>query len=132
VQPLGDVLDHSLGILVEQGVVLDDYQGVTGLFKNGHKLKDCEGPADLQVLELAVQPAEDGGVVPTDVEDFVTLQVQVAIQRRGEHLIWGYQGVEGPGAKGDGGEEIEVHAIGWMLGGLKGSWAWGEGEYIKL
>jgi len=30
----------------------------------------------------------------------------------GEHLIWGYQGVEGPGAKGDGGEEIEGHTIG--------------------
>jgi hypothetical protein len=33
-----------LGILVEHGVVLDDDQGVAGLFKNGHELKDCEGP----------------------------------------------------------------------------------------
>jgi hypothetical protein len=33
VQTLGDVLNHPLGILVEHGVVLDDHQGVTGLFK---------------------------------------------------------------------------------------------------
>jgi len=86
-----------------QGVVLDDDQEVAGLFKNGHELKDREGPADLQVLEPAVQPAEDGGIVSADAEDFVTLQVQVVIQRLGEHLIWGYQGVEGPGPEGDGG-----------------------------
>jgi hypothetical protein len=39
----------------------------------------------------------------------------------------GYQGVEGPGPKRDGGEEIEVHTIGWRLVGLKGE-AWEEGE----
>jgi hypothetical protein len=38
-QTLGDVLDHSLGILVEQGVVLDNDQGVAGLFKNGHEME---------------------------------------------------------------------------------------------
>ena len=59
VQTLRDVLDHPLGVLVKQGVVLDDDQGVTGLFKNGHELKDCEGSADLQVLEFAVQSAQD-------------------------------------------------------------------------
>jgi hypothetical protein len=32
----------------------------------------------------------------------------------------GYQSVEGFEAWGDGGVEIEVHTIGWMLGGLKG------------
>ncbi|VVB63781.1 Uncharacterised protein [uncultured archaeon] len=46
-----------MGLLVEHGVVPDDDQGATGLFKNGHELKDCEGPADLQVLEPAVQSA---------------------------------------------------------------------------
>jgi hypothetical protein len=48
-----------LGIPVVQGIVLDDDQGVAGLFKNGHELKDCEGSADIKFLELAVQPAED-------------------------------------------------------------------------
>ena len=56
--------------------MLDYDQGVAGLFKNGHKLKDCEGSAYLQVLEPAVKLAEDGSL--------------------GEHPIWGYQGVEGP------------------------------------
>ena len=55
---LGDVLNHTFGVLVEHGVVLDDDQRVAGLFKNGHELKDCEGSADLQILESAVQPAE--------------------------------------------------------------------------
>ena len=66
-------------------------------------------------------------MVPADVEDLEPLQVEVAIKSLGEHLIWGYQGVEGPGAKGDGGEEIEVHTIGRILGGLKGE-AWEESE----
>ena len=51
--------NHPRGVLVEHGVVLDDYQRVAGLFKNGHELKDCGSPADLQFLEPAVQPAED-------------------------------------------------------------------------
>jgi len=77
---LGDVLNHPLGILVEQGVVLDDDQGVAGFFKNGHELKDCKGSADLQVLEPAVQPAQDGRVVPPDIEDLDSLQVQVPVE----------------------------------------------------
>lgn len=49
------------------------------------------------------------------------------VEGLGEHLIWGYQGIEGPGAERDGGEEIEVHTKGWRLGGLKGE-AKEEGE----
>jgi len=40
------------------GVVLDDDQGVVGLFMNGHELKDREGSADLQVPEPASQLAQ--------------------------------------------------------------------------
>ena len=65
--------------------MLDDDQGVAGLFKNGHELKDCKGSADLQVLEPAVQPAK--GVVSADVKDLEPLQVQVAVESLGEHLI---------------------------------------------
>ena len=55
---LGDVLNHTLGVLVEHGVVLDDDQGVAGPFKNSHELKDCEGLAVklamlLQLLSLS-------------------------------------------------------------------------------
>jgi hypothetical protein len=66
---LGDVLNHPLGVLVEHGFVLDDDQGVAGLFKNGHELKGCEGSADIKFLGLAVKSAQNGGLVPADVED---------------------------------------------------------------
>jgi len=42
------------------------------------------------------------------------------VESLGEHLIRGYQGVEGLGAKRYGGEEIEVHTIGQGFGRLKG------------
>ena len=64
--------------------MLYDDQGVAGLFKNGHELKDCEGSADLKVLEPAVQSAQDAGVVPADVEDLEPLQVEVAVKGFGE------------------------------------------------
>ena len=54
-------------------------QRVAGFFKDGHELKDCEGSEDLHVLEPAVQSAEDGRVVATDVEHFVTLKILVAV-----------------------------------------------------
>jgi hypothetical protein len=44
-------------------------------------LDECKGSADLQILEPAIQPAEDGGVVPADEEDLVALQIEVAVQR---------------------------------------------------
>ena len=74
--------------------MLDDDQGVAGLFKNGHELKDREGSADLQVLKPAVQPVWDGGVVSADVKNLVTLQIYVAVQGLGEHLIWGYRALK--------------------------------------
>ena len=100
--------------------MLYDDQGVASLFKNGHELKDCEGSANFQVHKLAVQSAQDRGVVPADVENLEPLQVQIAVEGLGEHLIWCYQGVEGPGADGESGEEIEVHIMGWGMEGLKG------------
>jgi hypothetical protein len=44
--------------------VLDDYQGVASLFKNGHELKDCECTAMSKVLEPAVYMAQEGRVAP--------------------------------------------------------------------
>ena len=69
--------------------MLDDDQAVTGLFQNVHELKDREGLADLQVLEPAVSPAQDRGVVPADVDGLVALQVQVALQGTDEQLSGG-------------------------------------------
>ena len=51
--------------------------------QNGHELKYCEGTANLQILEPAVKPAEDSGVVSADVEDLVTLQVQDSVEGLG-------------------------------------------------
>jgi len=45
------------------------------LLQDGHELEDCEGPADLQLGDFAVEPAEYAGVVARDVEDLVSLQV---------------------------------------------------------
>ena len=60
-------------------VVLDYYQVVAGLFQDGHELEYCEGSMDLYFLEAAAQLVKDGGVVAADVEDFVALQVKVAV-----------------------------------------------------
>jgi hypothetical protein len=37
----------------------------------GHKLEDSKGPLDIQLGDVAIQPAEDTGMVGTDIEDFV-------------------------------------------------------------
>ena len=60
--------------------MLHDQEAVVVLLQDGHELEDCEGAADLQLREVAIQPAEDAGVVAADVEDLVALQVQVAVQ----------------------------------------------------
>ena len=75
-------------------------------------MKDCGCSADIKFLELAVKSAQNGGVVPADVDHLEPLQVQIAIEGLGEHLIWGYQGVEGPGPEGDGGEKQVVLILG--------------------
>ena len=46
--------------------------------------------------ELAVQLAEDAGVITADVEYFVTLKVQVAVQSLDEQLSRCLQDIEGP------------------------------------
>ena len=48
------------------------------LLQDGHELEDDEGAAHFQLCEVAVQPAEDAGVVAADEEDLVALQFQVA------------------------------------------------------
>ncbi|MGD0953463.1 MAG: hypothetical protein ABR985_13910 [Methanotrichaceae archaeon] len=67
--------------------MLDDDQGVASLFKNGHELSDYECSADFQVLEPAVQSAEDGSL--------------------GKHPILGYQGVEALRPQGNSGLNLK-------------------------
>ena len=66
--------------------MLHDQKAMVILLQDGHELEDREGPADLQLGDFAVQPAEDAGVVARDVEDLVSLQVKVAVQGIDQHL----------------------------------------------
>lgn len=109
--------------------MLDDDQRVMIFLQDGHELKDGEATADLQCFELAVQPGKDAGVISGHVEHLEPLQVQVAIQSLDEHLTGGYEGVEGPGPKGDRRIKLEVHAKELALAGLKG---WPRAERFSL
>ncbi len=66
--------------------MLDNDKGMTCLFEDGHQLECCKCPADLQICELAVELAEDAGVVAADVEDLEPLEVEVLVQGLDEHL----------------------------------------------
>jgi len=79
------------------------------LLQDGHELKDCEGPADLQLCNFAVQPAEDTGVVARDVEDLVSLQVKVTVQGLDQHLYRGDKDIESLGEQGDCWVEFDFH-----------------------
>ncbi len=66
--------------------MLDNDKGMTCLFEDGHQLECCKCPADLQICELAVELAEDAGVVATNIENLEALQVEVLVQCLDEHL----------------------------------------------
>ena len=79
------------------------------LLQDGHELEDGEGAAHIQFREVAVQSAEDAGVVAADEEDPVALQFQVAVQGAGQHLHGGDEDAEGLGEQGDGGAKVDFH-----------------------
>ena len=78
--------------------MLDDNQGVSGHFKNGHGLKGCKGTVELQILEPAVQLAQEGGAFPTDVKDLGQLNAQIAVKDWMD-ISLGTKGVEGYGGE---------------------------------
>jgi len=77
--------------------MLHDQEAVVVLLQYGHELKDGEGAAYFQFREVAVQPAEDAGIVAADEEDLVALQFQVAIEGAGQQLHGGDEEAEGLG-----------------------------------
>ena len=107
--------------------MLHDQEAVVVLLQDGHELEDGEGAAHFQLREVAVQPAEDAGVVAADEEDLVALQFQVAVQGAGQHLHGGDEDAEGLGEQGDGGEEFDFHDRNGWLRGYEGE-ARGRGE----
>ena len=62
--------------------MLHDQEAVVVLLQDGHELEGGEGPADVQLGEVAVQAAEDARVVAADEEDLEALQVVVAVEGR--------------------------------------------------
>ena len=98
-QGLGHIIHYLSGVLVEQGVMLHDQEAVVVLFQDGHELERGEGPAHIQLVNVAVQAAEDAGVVAADEEDLVALQFQVAVESVGQQLHGGDQDAEDLGER---------------------------------
>jgi len=89
--------------------VLDDQEAVVVLLQDGHELEGGKGSAHIQLGEVAIQAAEDAGVVAADEEDLVALQGELAVQGAGQHLHGGYEDVEGLFEQGDGRVEFDFH-----------------------
>ena len=89
--------------------MLHDQEAVVVLLQDGHELEGCEGAAHLQLGEVAIQPAEDAGVVAADEEDLVALQFQVAVEGFDQHLHRGDEDAEGLGEQGDCRVEFDFH-----------------------
>jgi len=106
---LGDAFHHLSCILVEHRIMLDDQEAVAVLIQDGHELEGGEGPADLQLGDVAIQPAENAGVVARDVEGPVALQIDVAVQGTDQHLYRGDQDIECLFQQGDCRMEFDFH-----------------------
>jgi hypothetical protein len=85
---LCDLLDHFIGILIEQWVVLQYQEAVMVLFQNGHELEGRESPTYIQLSDIAVQAAEDAGIVAAYEEDFLALKVEVAVDGFHQKVEW--------------------------------------------
>jgi hypothetical protein len=66
-----------------------------------YELEDDKGAAHLQLREVAVQPAEDAGVVTVDEEGLVALQFQMAVESASQHLHGYDQDAECLGEQGE-------------------------------
>ena len=106
---LGNVARHIPGPFVEQGVVLHYQEGVVVLLQDGPELDGGEGPPHAQLDRAAIQPAEDARADASDKEDPELLQVWVAVQGPGQHLLRGDGDAQRPGEQGDGGQEFYFH-----------------------
>ena len=52
--------------------MLNNQEAVVVFLQDGHKLEAGESSAHLQFREVAIQPAEDTGIITTDEENLVT------------------------------------------------------------
>jgi len=67
-------------------------EGVVVLLEDGPELDGGEGPRHYQVRGAAVQPAEDTRADAGDKEDPELLQMGVAVEGPGQHLLGGDEG----------------------------------------
>jgi len=72
------------------------------LLQDGHELENGEGPPYFQSGKPVVHAAEDTRIVPADIQDFESLQVEVAVKSLDQHLTWCDEDIEGSGDKRDG------------------------------
>ena len=54
--------------------MLHNQEAVVAFLQNGHELEEAVGPAHIQIGYVAVQLAEDAGVVAANEEDLIALQ----------------------------------------------------------
>ena len=88
------------------------------LVKDGHKLEAGESPPYIQLGDIAVQAAQDSGIVAANEEDFVPLQVEVTVDSIYQHLRRGNQDVEGIFKQGDCWVQFYFHDEIWAVLGI--------------
>jgi len=89
---LGNMARHIPGPFIEQGVVLHYPDGVVVLIQDSPELNGGEGSPHNQLDRAAVQPGEDARADAGDKEGPELLQVGVAVQGPGQHLLAGDEG----------------------------------------
>ena len=115
---LGNIFNHLAGILIEQRIVLQDQDAVAILLQHGHELEAGESPAHIHLGDIAIQAAEDAGVVAANEEDFVPLKIEVVVDSIDQHLRWGDKDVEGIFLQGDCWMQFDFHNWIWAVPGI--------------
>ena len=79
------------------------------LDRNVTELETGERPAYIQLGDIAIQTAEDAGIVAANEEDLVPLKVQVIVDGIDQHLHRGDKDVESVFLQGDGRMQFDSH-----------------------
>jgi len=104
---LGNVARHIPGPFLRP--MLHYPERAVVLLQDGPELDGGEGPSHYQLHGAAVQPAEDARANAGDKEDPELLEVGVAVQGPGQHLLGGDRDAQRLGEQGDGGQEFDFH-----------------------
>jgi len=94
-----------------------------------HSSDGGDGPPHAQLHGAAIQLAEDARADAADEKYPELLQVGIAVQDPGQHLLWGDEDAN-DGDQGDGGQEFDFHELKWE--GFEDIWGWGGRKKRKL